>query len=367
MMKKLSLVLLLMVFTFPALVSGFDFEKIGAKREIASGTISSTGWVTCHTLNVRVHPWKAIVGRLHRRDAVTIVGESRDKQWYAIQYKGAKRFVFKQYISTTQVPQAPVDTTSIPPEDTVTIFPFQGIVIANNLPVRHSPWGAVIGRLSKDSTVTVVEQQGNWYRIKHNSGYAWVNSNYVEQSTTPPAPPVTTTAPATPATPAPPAQGPVDNSFKGLPYPDSVKEYLNTTSKSRQDHPQVMEIAKSCIADTPLQTAKNIFKWMRRNVSYEYYYNSSSLGALKGLNTGKANCCDQASLIVSLLRACGIPARWVTCKSCTFSSGKSVGHVWAQAYIDGVWQPLDTTSSRNSVGTIKSFTKNTSEKTKLNL
>ncbi|HNY12666.1 MAG TPA: transglutaminase family protein, partial [Candidatus Wallbacteria bacterium] len=99
---------------------------------------------------------------------------------------------------------------------------------------------------------------------------------------------------------------------------------------------------------TAKQTAVNTFNWMRSHVSYAFY-NNSQRGALNTLSRSSGNCCDQANLIVSILRAAGVPARYAHSSSCRFSSG-TYGHVWAEAYIDGKWLSLDTTSSKSGVG-----------------
>jgi len=41
--------------------------------------------------------------------------------------------------------------------------------------------------------------------------------------------------------------------------------------------------------------------------------------------------------------------------SCTFSSGKTYGHVWAEILVGNTWKVADATSSRNSLGTIKNW------------
>jgi transglutaminase-like putative cysteine protease len=96
---------------------------------------------------------------------------------------------------------------------------------------------------------------------------------------------------------------------------------------------------------------------VNKATDFEYYLNSKK-GALGALDSKKANCCDQAHLVVALLRASGIPARYTHCKPCKFlSSGMVVGHVWAEAQIDGKWAEMDTTSNQNNVGAVNSFEK----------
>ena len=52
-----------------------------------------------------------------------------------------------------------------------------------------------------------------------------------------------------------------------------------------------------------------------------------------------------------MLRTAKIPARYVH-GTCTFSSGSTYGHVWAQVLINDYWYVVDGTSTRNSFGKI---------------
>jgi transglutaminase-like putative cysteine protease len=61
-----------------------------------------------------------------------------------------------------------------------------------------------------------------------------------------------------------------------------------------------------------------------------------------------------------MFRTAGLAARYVH-GTCTFSSGSTYGHVWAQVLVDGKWVVADATSSKNSLGKVsnwntKSFT-----------
>ena len=53
-------------------------------------------------------------------------------------------------------------------------------------------------------------------------------------------------------------------------------------------------------------TARNIYHFVRDEIKYEDYSNTHK-GAFKTLQEKKGNCCDQAHLLVALLRTAGIP------------------------------------------------------------
>lgn len=132
--------------------------------------------------------------------------------------------------------------------------------------------------------------------------------------------------------------------------PGGVGEEFLSMEGAASD-PRIKEIAKNLVGNCPMVTAYRIYKYVSEHISYSFYYNSQQ-GALGALSSGSANCCDQSNLHVALLRAAGIPAKYGH-GTCQFTSG-TYGHVWAYAFIDGAWLPIDTTSSRNSLGTIVS-------------
>ena len=60
---------------------------------------------------------------------------------------------------------------------------------------------------------------------------------------------------------------------------------------------------------------------------------------------------DHSHLLIAMFRTAKLPARYVH-GTCTFSSGSTYGHVWAQVLVNGKWVVADATSSRNSLGNI---------------
>ena len=105
------------------------------------------------------------------------------------------------------------------------------------------------------------------------------------------------------------------------------------------------------------EKAQAIYNYVRDEIDYSYYANSKH-GASGTLSAGSGNCVDQASLVVALCRASGIPARYSHAKGCTFSSGLVTGHVWAQILVNGVWYSADATSVRNKLGNIQNWNTN---------
>jgi len=82
------------------------------------------------------------------------------------------------------------------------------------------------------------------------------------------------------------------------------QEYLNETADARV----TQEIAS--LAAALGYEPERIYDFVRENVSYEAYLGSAR-GSVWTLSSGAGNDFDQASLLIALLRASGIPARYV--------------------------------------------------------
>ena len=144
----------------------------------------------------------------------------------------------------------------------------------------------------------------------------------------------------------------LNSKYKG----ESLKKYLSSSTNCQVKNANIKKLAESLTKNCKnnLQKAKKIFNWVRDNIAYEKYPNTSK-GAAKLLVSKKGNCVDQAHLTVALARSAGIPARYVNANNCKFSTGYTSGHVWAEFLIEDTWVAGDTTSCRNSFGVVKNW------------
>ena len=117
----------------------------------------------------------------------------------------------------------------------------------------------------------------------------------------------------------------------------------------------VSKLTKGCKNDK--QKANAIFKYVRDTISYKFYFNTK-FGAMGILNTKAGNCVDHAHLLVAMYRTAGLASRYVHAK-CTFSNGRTYGHVWSQVLIGNTWTCADATSSRNSLGKVANWNTHT--------
>jgi hypothetical protein len=126
-------------------------------------------------------------------------------------------------------------------------------------------------------------------------------------------------------------------------YPSNFKPYLVPTAHCQSNNSKI--ISKSKV----LSGVKGVFLYVRDYYNYLMYYNTKK-GAVGTLADGSGNCCDLSHLEVALLRAKGIPARYVHVRS-KFKSG-TYGHVSAQGYNGNSWVSMDASNNSNVLGEI---------------
>ncbi|MDK0976146.1 SH3 domain-containing protein [Clostridium perfringens] len=139
------------------------------------------------SLNVRegASTSSKVIGSLRGNTKVTIVGE--EGAFYKIEYKGSHGYVAKEYVKDvtessnsnqgTQTPEKPST-----PESTEKT----GIVnVSSSLNVREgaSTSSKVIGSLSGNSKVTIVGEEGAFYKIEFKGSHGYVAKEYVKDVT----------------------------------------------------------------------------------------------------------------------------------------------------------------------------------------
>ena len=136
------------------------------------------------SLNVRegASTSSKVIGSLSGNTKVTIVGE--EGAFYKIEYKGSHGYVAKEYVKDvtessnsnqgTQTPEKP----SIPESTEKT-----GIVnVSSSLNVREgaSTSSKVIGSLSGNTKVTIVGEEGAFYKIEYKGSHGYVAKEYIK-------------------------------------------------------------------------------------------------------------------------------------------------------------------------------------------
>ena len=128
-----------------------------------------------------------------------------------------------------------------------------------------------------------------------------------------------------------------------------MSAYLKQTANCQVNNAVIQELAVTAKGDasTPYETAKNIFDYLQENTSYYFpVYSNTRYGALQTWQNRTGNCCDLAHMLVAVWRAGNVPARYYHAQV-TSSAGSQYGHVWAQAYVNGIWYHGDLANNVN--------------------
>ena len=152
---------------------------------LAVRSLNKTGIVNVSSsLNVRssASTSSKVIGSLSGNTKVTIVGE--EGAFYKIEYKGSHGYVAKEYVKDvtesnnsnqgTQTPEKPST-----PENTEKT----GIVnVSSSLNVREgaSTSSKVIGSLSGNTKVTIVGEEGAFYKIEYKGSHGYVAKEYIK-------------------------------------------------------------------------------------------------------------------------------------------------------------------------------------------
>ena len=194
---------------------------------LAVRSLNKTGIVNVSSsLNVRneASTSSKVIGSLSGNTKVTIVGE--EGAFYKIEYKGSHGYVAKEYIKDvtennnsnqgTQTPEKPST-----PENTEKT----GIVnVSSSLNVREgaSTSSKVIGNLSGNTKVTIVGEEGAFYKIEYKGSHGYVAKEYIKDIKD-----EVVTEPEKPSTPENSKKTGVVTASKGL----NVRKEANTSSQ----------------------------------------------------------------------------------------------------------------------------------------
>ena len=183
------------------------------------------------SLNVRssASTSSKVIGSLSGNTKVTIVGE--EGAFYKIEYKGSHGYVAKEYVKDvtessnsnqgTQTPEKPST-----PESTEKT----GIVnVSSSLNVRSSASTSskVIGSLSGNTKVTIVGEEGAFYKIEYKGSHGYVAKEYIKDVTESSNSNQGTQTPEKPSTPENSKKTGVVTASKGL----NVRKEANTSSQ----------------------------------------------------------------------------------------------------------------------------------------
>ena len=156
---------------------------------LAARSLNKTGIVNVSSsLNVRsgASTSSKVIGSLSGNSKVTIVGE--EGAFYKIEYKGSHGYVAKEYIKDITGSNNNSNQGTTTPEKPSTPETTQktGIVnVSSSLNVRSgaSTSSKVIGSLSGNSKVTIIGEEGAFYKIEYKGSHGYVAKEYIKDVT----------------------------------------------------------------------------------------------------------------------------------------------------------------------------------------
>ena len=155
---------------------------------LAVRSLNKTGIVNVSSsLNVRssASTSSKVIGSLSGNTKVTIVGE--EGAFYKIEYKGSHGYVAKEYVKdVTESNNSNQGTQTSEKPSTPESTEKTGIVnVSSSLNVRSSASTSskVIGSLSGNTKVTIVGEEGAFYKIEYKGSHGYVAKEYVKDVT----------------------------------------------------------------------------------------------------------------------------------------------------------------------------------------
>ncbi len=125
------------------------------------------------------------------------------------------------------------------------------------------------------------------------------------------------------------------------------KEFLAATRFLECNAPLIQELSLlgRGRAGTPRDQALALEKFVRQRIQ-KRNLSTAMATALEVAQSRAGDCTEHAVLLAALLRAAKIPARVAVGLVHSPAEQAFIGHMWSEAWIDGMWVPLDGTRAR---------------------
>ncbi len=131
-----------------------------------------------------------------------------------------------------------------------------------------------------------------------------------------------------------------------------MDEFLRSTEIIDWQHPSVRTLAAQLAAETPVETARRCYEWVRDQIkhSYDYQMNPVTCRASDVLAAGTGYCYAKSHLLAALLRANGLPAGLCYQRLTGYDDGQYCLHGLNAVYLpDFGWYRLDARGNKATV------------------
>ncbi len=112
-----------------------------------------------------------------------------------------------------------------------------------------------------------------------------------------------------------------------------------------ENAPELREKAEELKGETPCQTARNLFEFVKGHLTY--FAEAPNQSALQAYRSGVGKCTEFSNLLIALARLSGLPAKFLAGYGYHPEWGENaerMGHAFVALYLPGVgWVPVDGT------------------------
>lgn len=131
-----------------------------------------------------------------------------------------------------------------------------------------------------------------------------------------------------------------------------MDDYLRSTEIIDWEHPDVLALAERLRGETPAETARRCFEWVRDEIrhSYDYRMNPVTCSASEVLQAGTGYCYAKSHLLAALLRANSIPAGLCYQRLTAYEDGQYSLHGLNAVYLPEYgWYRIDARGNKPGV------------------
>ncbi len=128
-------------------------------------------------------------------------------------------------------------------------------------------------------------------------------------------------------------------------------EYVQSTYFLESADPEVVKLAARGAGEKtdPAEIAVALERFVHREMK-DKNYGTSLATASEVARKLEGDCTEHAVLLAAMLRAKGVPSRVAVGLVYADRHAAFAGHMWTEAFVNGVWTPLDATLGRGGIG-----------------
>lgn len=142
-----------------------------------------------------------------------------------------------------------------------------------------------------------------------------------------------------------------DAKLDGEPAQEADRRFSQPNRFLQSDDRRVVELARKAVgtAQSPVDQSVALEQWVRDNVK-DKNFSTLMASAAEVAEKLSGDCTEHACLLAAMLRSRGVPSRVVVGLMYVPRDSAFGGHMWTEAFLNGVWVPLDGVLGKGRVG-----------------